>query len=58
MLNIIIFSSYTLTFQECFQNKMTGCASEFSEDDLCLYSLLGLALEKPRLSNHVFIDIH
>lgn len=33
-------------FQACFQNKMTGCASEASEGDLCLYSLLASPFEK------------
>lgn len=43
LLELILVS---VIFQACFQNKMTGCASEASEGDLCLYSLLASPFEK------------
>lgn len=42
----------SVMFQACFQHKRTGCASDVSENDLSLYSLLGLPSEKPEACSY------
>lgn len=49
LLNWVVY----VIFQVCFKNKMTERAPEASEGGLCLYSLLGLPLEKCRSYSNI-----